>query len=128
MSILVWVALGGAVGAVARYGLSGWVQDIAPGSFPWGTIVVNVLGCFALGFAFRVLQFSVLPPALRAGVTVGFLGAFTTFSTFGLETVTLLRDGEWARAGAYLGGSVLFGLAAVLVGLGLAQGLLKSGG
>ena len=128
MWILAWVALGGAVGAVARYGLSGWVQGLSAGSFPWGTLVVNVLGCFALGFAFRVLQLSALTPAVRAGVTVGFLGAFTTFSTFGLETVGLLRDGQWARACAYLGGSVLIGLAAVLAGLGLAQALQRGGG
>ncbi|MFO7588059.1 MAG: fluoride efflux transporter CrcB [Gemmatimonadota bacterium] len=128
VSLLVWIALGGALGAVARYGLSGWVQSVSAGTFPWGTFVVNVLGCFLLGFAFRVLQLSALSPAVRGGVTVGFIGAFTTFSTFGLEAVGLLQDGRWARAAGYLGGSVAIGLAAVLAGLWLAAALQRPGG
>ena len=125
MSLLLFVAVGGALGAVARYGLSGWVQSLAGGTFPWGTLVVNVLGCFLLGFAFRVLQLSALSPAVRGAVTVGFLGAFTTFSTFGLETVGLLQDGRWARAAAYAGGSVAIGLSAVVAGLWLATALQR---
>jgi CrcB protein len=127
MTLVLFVAVGGALGAVARYGLSGWVQSVAGGTFPWGTLVVNVLGCFLLGFAFRVLQLSAVSPALRGAVTVGFLGAFTTFSTFGLETVGLLQDGRWARAVAYAGGSVAVGLVAVLAGLWLATGLQRPG-
>jgi CrcB protein len=127
MTLVLFVAVGGALGAVARYGLSGWVQSVAGGTFPWGTLVVNLLGCFLLGFAFRVLQLSAVSPALRGAVTVGFLGAFTTFSTFGLETVGLLQDGRWARAVAYVGGSVAVGLVAVLAGLWLATGLQRPG-
>lgn len=127
MSLLLMVAAGGALGAVARYGLSGWVQSVTDGTFPWGTLVVNVLGCFFLGFAFRVLQLSALAPALRGAVTVGFLGAFTTFSTFGLETVGLLQDGRWARAAAYVGASVAVGVVAVLAGLWLAAALQRPG-
>ena len=127
MTLVLFVAVGGALGAVARYGLSGWVQSVAGGTFPWGTLVVNLLGCFLLGFAFRVLQLSAVSPALRGAVTVGFLGAFTTFSTFGLETVGLLLDGRWARAVASVGGSVAVGLVAVLAGLWLATGLQRPG-
>jgi CrcB protein len=125
VSLLLFVAVGGALGAVARYGLSGWVQSVSGGTFPWGTLVVNVLGCFLLGFVFRVLQLSALSPAFRGAVTVGFLGAFTTFSTFGLETVGLLQDGRWARAAAYAGGSVAIGVAAVVAGLWLATALQR---
>lgn len=125
MSLLLFVAAGGALGAVARYGLSGWVQSLSGGTFPWGTLVVNVLGCFLLGFVFRVLQLSALSPAIRGAVTIGFLGAFTTFSTFGLETVGLLQDGRWARAAAYAGGSVAIGVVAVVAGLWLATALQR---
>ena len=128
MNLLVWVALGGALGAVARYGLSGWVQSGSAGTFPWGTLVVNILGCFLLGFAFRVLQLSALSPALRGAVTVGFLGAFTTFSTFSLEAIGLIQDGRWGRAVGYIGGSVALGLIAVLAGLWIAASLQRPGG
>ncbi|MGW8283525.1 MAG: fluoride efflux transporter CrcB [Gemmatimonadota bacterium] len=128
MNLLVWVALGGALGAVARYGLSGWVQGLTAGTFPWGTLVVNILGCFLLGFAFRVLQLSALSPALRGALTVGLLGAFTTFSTFSLEAVGLIQDGQWARASGYLGGSVALGLVAVFAGLWIAASLQRPGG
>ena len=128
MSLLLWIALGGALGALARYGLAGWVQDGTADTFPWGTLVVNVLGCFLLGFAFRTLQLSALPPALRGAITVGFLGAFTTFSTFSLEAVGLIQEERWARAIGYVGGSVALGLAALVVGLWSAAVLQRTGG
>ena len=110
---------------MARYGLSGWVQSGSAGTFPWGTLVVHVLGCFLLGFAFRVLQLSALSPALRGAVTVGFLGAFTTFS---FEAIGLIQDGRWGRAVGYVGGSVALGLIAVLAGLWIAASLQRPGG
>jgi CrcB protein len=128
MTLVLFVAVGGALGAVARYGLSGWVQSVAGGTFPWGTLVVNLLGCFLLGFAFRVLQLSAVSPALRGAVTVGFLGAFTTFSTFSLEAVGLLQEERWARAVGYVGGSVALGLAALVAGLWFAAALHRPGG
>ena len=127
MSLLLWIAVAGALGAVARYGLSGWVQGLSAGVFPWGTLIVNLLGCLLLGFAFRVLQFSVLSPAVRGAVTVGFLGAFTTFSTFSFETLELVQEGRWGRALAYAGGSVVLGLLGVLVGLWIAASLQRPG-
>lgn len=117
---LVLIALGGAIGAVARYGLSGLIQERA-GFFPLGTLVVNVLGSFLLGFAFRYLEAVVVHPELRLAVTVGLLGAFTTFSTFSYEAVGLVQDGDWGRAGAYVLGSVVLGLLAVLGGLAVAN-------
>ena len=119
MQILL-IAAAGALGAVARYGLSGWVQARAA-FFPWGTLVVNVLGSFLLGFAFRYLEATTLPAEWRQAVTVGLLGAFTTFSTFSYEAVALIQDGDWSGAGAYVLGSVVLGLAAVVVGLGVAN-------
>ena len=128
MSLLFWIALGGALGALARYGLSGWVQAGTAGTFPWGTLAVNVLGCFLLGFAFRVLQFSALSPTLRAAVTVGFLGAFTTFSTFSLEAIVLIQEERWARVAGYVGGSVALGLGALVAGMWIAAALQRPAG
>lgn len=128
MKLLAFVALGGAVGAVARYGASGWVHGFAGSGFPWGTLAVNVAGAFLLGFTLRVLQSSITPPEIRGFLTVGLLGAFTTFSTFTYEAVALMQDGEWARASLYLGGSVVVGVAAVIAGIGLAAVLLQARG
>ncbi|MDP2470735.1 MAG: fluoride efflux transporter CrcB [Candidatus Palauibacterales bacterium] len=125
---LAYIALGGAVGAVARYGISGWVYDRLGDAFPWGTLAVNILGCLALGVVMRWLQVSAAHPALRPSLTIGLLGAFTTFSTFSYEAVALLQDGQWARAGLYVGGSVLVGLIAVVAGMAVVTGLARAGG
>ena len=116
---LLLIATAGALGAVARYGLRGWIQD-RDALFPWGTLAVNVLGSFLLGFAFRYLEATTLPPEWRQAATIGFLGAFTTFSTFSYEAVAMAQDGDWAGAGAYVLASVGLGLAAVVVGFGTA--------
>ncbi|MEJ2216277.1 MAG: fluoride efflux transporter CrcB [Gemmatimonadota bacterium] len=126
--VLLYIALGGAVGAVARYGVGGWVQARAGFGFPWGTLVVNVLGALLIGFALRYLEAVRLSAEARAFVIIGLLGAFTTFSTFSYETVALLEDGEWLRAGAYALGSLVLGLAAVVVGLTAASYVLQARG
>jgi CrcB protein len=118
------IALGGAVGALARYGIAGLVQSRAD-FFPWGTLAVNVLGSFLLGFAFRYMEAVAIPAEWRQAATVGLLGAFTTFSTFSFETVALAQDGDWRRAVTYLLSSILLGLAAVVAGLGLAGASLR---
>ena len=123
---LVYVALGGAAGAVARYGVSGWVYALFSDSFPWGTLVVNVAGSLVLGLALAWFEGSMLSPELKRALTVGFLGAFTTFSTFAYEAVALVQDGEWVRAGGYAFGSLLLGMAAVLAGLALATTLMNA--
>ena len=125
---LVFVALGGALGALARYGIGGWVYDRMGEAFPWGTLVVNVLGCFLLGVAVRWLQVSAASPALRPFLTIGLLGAFTTFSTFSFETVALVQDGQWARAGVYVGASVAAGLLAMVAGTVVVTILARAGG
>jgi len=103
------VASGGALGAVARYLATGWVQDLTGGFFPWGTFAVNAMGSFLLGFTLVWLQGTVNSAELRQLITIGFLGSFTTFSTFSYEATALIRDGEWWRAGGYTLGSVALG-------------------
>jgi fluoride exporter len=112
----------GALGTLARYGLQGLVQHRTGSSFPAGTLVVNIIGCFFLGgIAEYALTHLSVPPEWRIGITVGFLGAFTTFSTFTFEAVRLMQDGEWARAGTYILASVLGGLLAIVAGIRLAD-------
>jgi fluoride exporter len=112
----------GALGTLARYGLQGLVQHRSGSSFPMGTLVVNLLGCLLLGGVTEyALAHITVPPEWRIGITVGFLGAFTTFSSFSWETVQLLRDGEWARAGLYVATSVVGGILAVVLGMRVAD-------
>jgi CrcB protein len=118
MRTAVAIAVAGAVGALARYGLEGFVSRRAPGAFPWGTFAVNVSGAFVLGFVFIVMteQFSAAP-WIRGAVTIGFLGAYTTFSTLSFETYRLAEDGAVGIAAANAFGSLAAGLAAVYVGV-----------
>jgi len=112
----------GAVGTLARYGLQGLVQQRAGGTFPVGTLVVNLLGCFLLGgMAEYGFQHLAIPPDWRIGITVGFFGAFTTFSSFSYETVRMLEDGAWPSAALYLGLSLVGGLLLMMFGMRLAE-------
>lgn len=112
------IAVAGALGALARYGLEGLVGRRLPGAFPWGTFAVNVTGAFVLGFVFTVMteQLSVAP-WVRGAVTIGFLGSYTTFSTLSFETYRLAEDGALVIAAANAAGSVAAGLAAVYLGV-----------
>jgi CrcB protein len=121
---LLAVGIGGAAGAVSRYAATGWIQSLSSGFFPWGTLAVNVVGSLTLGFVLVWLQATVTSAELRELVTIGFLGSFTTFSTFSYETVAMVRDGEWWRAGGYAAGSVVLGVLAVVVGAAAATALL----
>ena len=121
------VALGGAFGALSRYAVSGWVQEAAGPGFPWGTWTVNVVGSLLLGFAMVWLTETMASSALRHLIVMGFLGSFTTFSTFSLETVEMAQEGLWARAGVYSLGSVLVGLAAIVLGALAASALTRAG-
>jgi len=125
---MIWyVAAGSAVGGVARFLVSGWAQRWGVG-FPVGTLLVNVIGSFALGFLLRYgLQSAVWSPEVRALLTIGFCGGFTTFSTFSYETVALVEDGVWLRAFGYLATSLVLSLAAILVGMALARMLVTGG-
>ena len=126
--LLFVIGLGGALGAMARYGLSGWVQGLVDSTFPLGTLAVNVLGSFLLGFSLYVLESTAPTAEVRSLVTMGFLGAFTTFSTFSYEALVLLEGGEWFRGGLYIGGSLILGLAGVLMGLGMGNLVLQTRG
>ena len=124
--MVVYIALGGIIGTLARYVLQGWIQ-LRPGAgaFPLGTLAINIAGSLALGFIVRFATGSaVVAPELRGGLTIGFCGAFTTMSTFSYETVALLSDGDYWRAGLYAGGTVLGCLLATLAGIALANRLL----
>ncbi len=118
MNRYILVGLGGMLGAMARYALSGWVSDATTGRFPYGTLVVNLIGSFVIGF-FLVLALEKFSwnPDLRIFFTVGFLGAFTTFSTFSYETVELLRGGAYLIAAANMGVSLFGCLAATYAGI-----------
>jgi fluoride exporter len=126
MGMWIFVTVGGAVGALARYGLSGWVQAAYGGVFPLGTLTVNVVGSFVLGFGMQSMEVLPVSAPVRAMLAIGFLGAFTTFSTFSYETVMLLRDGDWPRATLYSGFSFALGLGAVILGITAASMLLKA--
>ena len=112
----------GTLGTLARYALQGLVQQRTGSTFPSGTLVVNLLGCFLLGgIAEYALTHLTIPPEWRIGITVGFFGAFTTFSTFSWETARMLQDGEWRRATTYILASVVGGLVAVFFGMKIAE-------
>ncbi|MEV6770152.1 fluoride efflux transporter CrcB [Nocardia sp. NPDC051030] len=119
--VLAVIALGGAIGAVARYGISLWVPH--NGSIPWQTLTVNVIGCFAIGVLMvGITEIRSPHRLLRPFVGVGVLGGFTTFSTYAVEVRTLLESGQNISVGfGYLGGSVVASLVAVVLGVGVTR-------
>jgi CrcB protein len=118
------IAVAGAFGALARYALEGFVSRRAKGAFPWGTFVVNISGAFALGLVFTLAtERWGLAPWLRSAITIGFLGAYTTFSTLSFETYRLAADRALGLAAANMLGSCAAGLVAVYVGVVLARAL-----
>ena len=125
MSTLVAVGLGGAVGAVARWMATDWVRRLLGDGFPWGTLSVNVVGSLALGMTAVWIQTLPASSQTRAFLAIGLLGSFTTFSTFSLEAVELLRHGAPLRAGGYVLASIAASLMAVAVGAVLASSLLS---
>jgi CrcB protein len=124
MTNLIWIGLGGAAGAIARYAMTEWTQRILGPGFAWGTLCVNLLGCFLIGLAFHVIAAAgALPHYVRFLVVVGFLGAFTTFSTFSLENVNFVRDGKISAACLYVAVSNAAGIALCFAGLRLGHWL-----
>jgi fluoride exporter len=119
---LILIAVFGAVGTLARYGLQGLIQVRAAGTFPYGTLTVNLTGCFLLGLIGQLtLNRMVIPPDWRVAIAVGFFGGYTTFSTFGWETAKMLEDGEWLPATLYVAASVVVGLMLSVTGIRLAN-------
>ena len=119
----IWVAIGGALGTTARYWLSGVVARSVGETFPWGTLVINVTGSFIIGF-FGALTGPdgrvFVGSTARQFVMIGMCGGYTTFSSFSLQTLNLMNDGEWLQAGANIGLSVLLCMIAVWAGVVLA--------
>ncbi len=112
----------GIAGTLARYGLQGFVQQRTGSTFPMGTLAVNLIGCFLLGIIGEyALTHLTIPPDWRIGITVGFFGAFTTFSSFSYETARMLNDGDWMRASVYVLSSVIGGLLGVFAGMRIAD-------
>ncbi len=118
--IMIWVAVavGGGLGALLRFGISRWAAHAIGTGFPWGTLFVNALGAFLIGFLFAWFSQRLLGigPAARALVLTGVLGALTTFSTFSLETLELLQGGELARAGINVAANLALSLLLVWIG------------
>jgi len=122
---ILYIALGGIAGTLSRYGLEGWIQSRTATGFPLGTLTVNISGSLLLGFILRVATGTTLiSPDLRAGLTIGFCGAFTTMSTFSYESVALLTDGDYLRAAVYMSATILGCVAAVMLGTALGSKLL----
>jgi fluoride exporter len=118
MSTYLWVGLGSALGGMLRHAVSLWVMARWPGVFPWGTVAVNVSGSLAIGFLFFAMGSD---NKWRDLVMVGFLGGYTTFSAFSLQSLNLMREGQWTAAVANVAGSVVLCLGAVALGFWLAR-------
>ena len=124
MQQLLFIAAGGAGGAVARYLLANWVHGAVPHAMPWGTLLVNVLGSFCIGVLYVLIaEKLVLHPNWSSVLMVGFLGAFTTFSTFSLETVVLLDKGQTLLAAGYMLASVSVCVAAAAAAIAVTRSL-----
>jgi CrcB protein len=118
MNQVMAIAAGGALGSVLRYGLSTWVHSLTGRGFPYGTLAVNVLGCLAMGFLFVVLVERMGTSAVwRAGLLIGVLGGFTTFSSFSIETFNLIEQGAMAKAAANMAASLVLCVGATWLGV-----------
>ena len=122
--ILFAVALGGALGSLARYFVAGWIQSASWGGFPYGIFVVNITGGFLMGVIVELGALKLnLAPEIRAFLTVGILGGYTTFSTFSLDSVLLIQRGAYGGAAAYMIGSTVLSVLALFAGMGLVRAL-----
>ena len=123
MGMAVAVGVGGGIGTLARYYIAGWIQA-AGSAFPWGIFVVNITGGLLMGIIVEASALKLnLSPELRAFLTVGVLGGYTTFSTFSLDSVLLLQKGEYAQAAFYVIGSVVLSILALFAGLWIVRSL-----
>ncbi len=127
MTKVLFVGLGGFVGAILRYWINGWAQNLSGNtSFPYGTLTVNVMGCLAIGLLSQWAEASqIITPETRLFLFIGLLGAFTTFSTFGNETMNLMRDGQTFLSLSNIGAQVFLGLLAVWLGQRFGQLIWK---
>ena len=119
---ILMIALFGAIGTLARYGLQGFVQVRTSGTFPYGTLLINLTGCFLLALTYQLtVNRMIISPDLRIAIGVGFFGGYTTFSSFGWETAKMLEDGEWLPAATYVTASVVAGILLTVAGIRLAN-------
>ena len=124
LGILLAVALGGAIGSLLRYFIAGTIQSAAWPGFPWGIFFVNVSGGFAMGVIVELAALKLnMSPEVRAFLTVGMLGGYTTFSTFSLDSVLLIERGAYASAALYIAGSALVPILALFAGLWLVRAI-----
>ena len=124
MRTIIGIGVAGALGALSRYGVEGFVSERFPGSFPAGTFVINVTGSFVLGLLFVLLTERVAASAtLRTSLTVGFVGAYTTFSTFSFETLRLIEDGALRTAAVSVVATLILGLLAVWAGMTIGRAI-----
>lgn len=113
-----WIGLGGALGALSRYSVGVWIYERMGTRFPYGTLVANVTGCFLIGLVLTILDAHMdLDPAWRFLIPTGFIGAYTTFSTFEYETLHAMQSGQIGTAFLYFGSSLLAGFIAVWLGM-----------
>ena len=124
MALTLWIGLGGALGAMVRHLMNMWIARLAGGDFPWHTMVINITGSFAMGLliSLMALRWNV-GNDLRAFLTTGVLGGYTTFSAFSLDFAVLVERKAYTLAGAYALGSVAISLIAIFVGMALARAL-----
>jgi CrcB protein len=121
-TILLAIAIGGGLGSLARHYLSTFIYAVTGGTFPWGILAVNVIGGLAMGLIVELGALKLnLSPELRAFLTTGILGGFTTFSAFSLDAALLIERGEWVSAGSYMVGSVVLSVGALFAGLWLVR-------
>ena len=117
---LLLIAVFGAAGTLARYGLQGLVQVRVGSTFPWGTLLINLTGCFFLGLIGQMmLNRMMVSSELRVAIAVGFFGGYTTFSSFGWEAAKMLEAGEWLRSMTYVAASMVLGLLLSVAGIRL---------
>jgi CrcB protein len=119
MMSIISIAIGGAAGSLCRYGMSNGIYLLLGRSFPYGTLAVNILGSFIMGSVY--IQRANISEELRAGITIGLLGAFTTFSTFSIETINLIESGEILKAGLNILFSVTLCIAGCWLGMNLSR-------
>jgi len=125
MKFVLAIALGGATGAVLRHLTAQFVQQTMPGDFPWGILAVNIIGCAIMGALVESFALAWSPSAaMRAFLTVGMLGALTTFSAFSVDVVLMIERGAWAIAGGYIVASVLLSVGAMLGAMAIVRGAL----
>jgi CrcB protein len=125
MKLILSIAAGGSLGAVGRFMVARALNRFTGTLFPWGTLTVNIIGSLLIGFFFEFFDRSTISPENRALITIGFLGSFTTFSTYSLESVNLVKNGEFRLAAANVAANNIVGILAVIAGIMASRVLFK---